>query len=700
MGLAETCSLFLYSDMEDKLRALAEHLILLDPALQSHLVPRAGSKKKWCLALAFSTPFLAASLAPAAGCPEGMLREEVCRRPACELSPAQVVAASRDLVAAVTRAQPDLALDAVVPAHHEPTFAAATGDLWALLSLDDAFVQRLRAYHGEDVGAYFLFLTSYQHWLLPAGLLGVLLFFLPLGVAGTRFKDLVALALPPGVSPLYGFALPVWMVFALKLWGWSQDKVKGAWVQPALQLPQQLQPGGSSSGGGGGGGAANPPLSPAQPRAAATPARPGPRPHGAAAAAASNDEPWGATQGIKMLCLAVPLALYAGASFFLFLQCEAIGQALGSPLLNTFLQMAVNWFFAEFTAQTVAEQSVDFVTGRRNSSTYESLQLRIELLLSQVIIQSPFIHMAFVERDMAGVRWRLLGLLGFKSFVLDPLQQRAMPWLQTNVLPHLSYAWVVERVSQVLAARRKPGAEAEAAAAAAAAAEAASEAAEAAEAAANAAAFAAAHPHLASGTGVACYPPLSRPQLRALKRAAHDAFDMPAFSPDEEHKQLFKQLALIALWGAVFPLAPLCCFLSNFMELWVDSAKLLSLRRCTFGGQGAEGLMEREAKWSAVLKGVAYLACAVNAALMVAGEAGLARHVGGGGLAAPGLLALGGSSGGWGAATLSSVSAIFVYEHVAFAAIMAVEVALPERFFLTLTAPPAAGRGGKRRKGE
>ena len=81
-GLAENASLYLYSDYQEKLRELAARLAGLDAGLQSHLLPRCGSKRKWCLALAFSTPYLAslyeggAGAAAGEGCPAALLRED------------------------------------------------------------------------------------------------------------------------------------------------------------------------------------------------------------------------------------------------------------------------------------------------------------------------------------------------------------------------------------------------------------------------------------------------------------------------------------------------------------------------------------------------------------------------------------------------------------------------------------------------
>ena len=723
VSLADTRSLYLYSDSEDKLLALRDKCLALDARCEYALLPGCGSKRRWCLALAFSTAFLTAAseggaAAASAQCPEAMLREEVCQRAGCGLSPAQVVAVSKGVIEAIQRECSDLDTEATVPAHHEPTFAAATGDAWALLSMDDALVQRLRAYHGEEVGGYFLYLTSYQHWLMAAALVGALLFFLPLGSSqGARVKDLLALALPPAASPTYAFLLPCWMVFALKMWSWKQEKIKAAWAPPrprpaaASAAAASPAPGSSAHAAAGAG-------TPAASHAGGAP--PAPALHLARAAPhAHREAPWGATEGVKLLLLAPPLALYAGLSFLLYRQCEAIGEALGSPLLDGILQLLVHYIFAEWAAEAVAEMSADFVTGRggrggghaaggggkhspghaphADSRTHESLQLRIGLLLSQLILQAPFIHMAFVERDMAGVRERLVYFLGVKSFILFPLQQLCMPWLQTNVLPHLSYAWVVGQASALMA-RRRPAAPAAAAAA---------------EGSTGAGSGSTSNPPLKSDSTCAAngsapappasHPPLPPSQLAALHALADQAADMPLFEADAEHQQLFTQLALIATWGAVFPLAPLFCLLSNLLELWVDSAKLLQMRRC-IGGEDREGLLEREAKWSSALKGIAYVACAMNAGLMIASEAGAAAaphgaHGGGahgGAHGGAGASASGSGSGGWGAATQSSVLWAFALEHAAFAVMMAVEIALPEHYFLALTAAPKAVGARKR----
>ena len=164
-------------------------------------------------------------------------------------------------------------------------------------------------------------------------------------------------------------------------------------------------------------------------------------------------------------------------------------------------------------------------------------------------------------------------------------------------------------------------------------------------------------------------------------------------------------------------LAPLLCLASNMLELWVDSTKMLRLRRCTFGGEGSEGTMVREARWSAAIKGVAYVACAMNAALMVAAA------VGKGGACAAGAPASGQAAGSsssgsscaaaaagvdappwallaWGGATAPAVGGAFALEHAAFVCMAAVEVALPQHFVEAVTALPAAPQPRKRAKAQ
>ncbi len=667
-------ALFVYGD-ERSLQALRAACEEKDKGFQAELlhgIPYKSSRDSCCLSVAFSTEFLQANCGVGLqDCPAQLLQEAVCGRAGCCLAPAQVVATSQALVRCIVGTHPEVCINPsedIVPAHHEAAFEAS-----ASLTMDKDMVARLRAYHGEEVGGYFLFLVSYQYALLIAGCVGVLLFLLPLGLPGAKLKDFLLMEMAPSVSPTYAFLLPVWMIIALKLWSWKQDDVKREWTPAALPsgsllLAEPLAGHGlgsshghsssSSHGHGSSGG--------------------GSHSHGGGGEDLSSWgedlSSWGRKEGVKMLVFALPLVIaYSGVSFVAYRFCEEFSEHLGSDLLNNVLQLVVHWFFAEFMAETVAKKSAELVVPHGHSAL-EALELRILLLLLQIINHAPLLYMAFWERNLAAIRERLIFFLGVKQFIVFPVAQMAMPWVQAHVFAHWSSI-----LGSLLGggSGKKSG--------------------EGAIGGGGGGGGGSGAP-AASAADPAMQPAPEDNAKRALALAAEEFLDLAPFLPDEEHKQLFTQLSMILMWGSVFPIAPMLCFLSNLVELWVDSSKLKGLRRCF--GLGGGGLLDREARWTSALKGMAFVACAVNAALLIAAEAGTIEGAGHhhGGHASGGETP-GGSHGSsqsgthgsaasaWGSTTLKGMAFAFALEHAAFAVMMAVDLLLPEHYNSNAGAP-------------
>ena len=601
-SLPQICSYFAYGD-QGTLSALQAALVQVDPGLvllcswsgewgeggglsescgASALVPGA----RCCLALAFSTDFLqgCSHARPDAACPADFLLKAN-RGPTLKISPAHIMRLTKPHLAEALRflglkeaapvgsgvwqlegrgGERGQAALLLLPAHNEDTFAVASQ--WAALNwgglaaMGDSLVTHMRAYHGDDVGGYFLFFSFYQSFLFCFCLLFFALSYLTPGAstgsgrgaadaqAGAAMWGLSALASPPRLSTAYAFLFPLGLCVALKVWSWRQSAARERWcLQHAPAPPAHLE------------------------------------------------EPWTVWEGLRSLLAAALASSYAYASYLVHLQCEVLGRSLGEtlPWWRALCQQTGNalWLVSAIVLRDVAAEPMalylaGLVVSNRDAKphTFKLLKLRFELLLCAIIVHAPLIYEAFVTRDVKDVRNVLTSLLLLGPFVVTPLLEVLKPLAQ----PALMRLWrqacrqrAKQQQSQQQQAGVVQGGHQPSQAA----------------------------PSSASGT------------LHALQRTANEAPDLPAFDSDADHKRLFLQLSLIACWGAVFPLGALCCLLSNVVELVVDRSVLRRQRRCVDELSG-KGVLEGEARWASAFKGLAYLACIASGALLLAGQAG------------------------------------------------------------------------------
>ena len=323
------------------------------------------------------------------------------------------------------------------------------------------------------------------------------------------------------------------------------------------------------------------------------------------------------------------------------------------------LVLGVHTFFEALASRVAALLTA--VIAPHGTLLHHSLELRFELMLEQAILHAPFLYEAFVERDLAGVRLRLISFLIVRSYVLNPLNELLLPW----VLKHFPTGLAA---IQTLLSTRASGSSGGSSGSGSSSSSGGSSVKE-------------IIPNSPTSKSLLHPPATPVVELEPLHLAAVEAWSSPALSLDSEYRTIFTQLTIVSLWGSVFPLAPLLALGSNVVEVLVDASKLAVHRRCYGGEAGDRQLLEREGRWTGALKAVAYFGVITNVGVLLASLAGRVEHGRGG--------------DGWGQLTRQSLLGHFALEHVAIAAMVAVELVLPEHFLAVFSAPGSGvGVGG------
>ena len=631
------------------------------------------------LFIAFSTHFLhtAAALNPSffTSCSTAALgsRGAIAHRPSCDLPPSRALSLSAAVIAQELRGAPH----ALRPLHKPCALLAAQGGGELLLHARDAdLVERMRAYHGEEVAAYVDSVQRYITALVAPALLGLVLYLLPDGPPGA----------PPVVERAYALCLPLWAIAVQKLWRWQQGALQQRWRRVA----------GGGGGGGGGGGAGwgwggllvlplaagsppggsrgalafaprvqwpppAPPLSPhARPRAAQqpllTPRSPQaalqPPPLAAAALqqqAGAPAPPWTKAQGLTALFVALPImAIFSTCCFFTYLQWQELRMwcdvHFHSPQWEVPLG-PLKWLLSHFNLNLspvlipVVDQSFTLCYilintcldaaawalskwlaglvlrsgwGRPSASQVRALALQQHTALLLVLWHAPFAHLAFHTQNLTALSSSVFSFVVVKRFFIDPAVQGLVP--KVDLLLARCRAWWCRGSG----GRPLP------------------------------------LPHLPSLAG--------RPSS-ATEAALQHARDADSLQLDDEYTSMFVQLSIVLTWGAVFPLAPLFCLLGDVWELRIDTVKLGDLRR--YVGDAFSPLLGREGLWSGAVRCVAYVAVVVNAGLLLVGRMGNTPSPHG---VAP----------GWGGATKNDLWEVLCWEHGAALAMAVVDVLLPD----------------------